>query len=413
MEEYTNHISEPKEKVLHLGTFFFLYIAQSIPMSFFSTAIQVLMRESDFSLSSIAMLQIIKLPWVLKFLWAPLVDKQCRTMTDYKRFIISSELLYAGLIFIVAWLDLSTNFLLVITLIVLSLIASATQDIATDALAVRLFEREDKSLLNSMQSMGSFGGTLVGGGVLLLILFLYGWEIVLSCLALFVLLAIIPLIFRQNKPLRARSEKVKVHWADFAYFFAQRGIWKQVLFLVLYYGGIVGTLSILRPYLVDLGYSLKEIGFMSGVVGTFTAFLASFLSGLIVKRVGIGKARILFAGLIVFCALVFAYCSRIVVTTSMIYAMIMLLWGSYGMATIVVYTSSMECVRTGREGTDFTVQTVITHLMGIVIAVLSGRIADLWGYSGLFYVEVFLATLSFVYVCWLGRKERVLSHKTH
>ncbi len=399
MKEYTNHISDSKEKVFHLSTFFFLYIAQSIPMSFFSTAIQVLMRQAEFSLSSIAMLQIIKLPWVLKFLWAPMVDKRCHSIGDYKRFIIGSELVYAGLIFIAGMLQLSDNFSLIMTLVVLSFIASATQDIATDALAVRIFERQDKSLLNSMQSMGSFGGTLLGGGALLLILHRFGWHVVLSCLALFVLVATIPLLTNRRLQFQQAEQRPQAHWADFAYFFARRSVWKQVGFLVLYYTGIIGILSILRPYLVDLGYSMDEIGFMSGVTGTATAFVASFLCGLLIRRTGCTHTRILIAVLILFTSLFFLMLSRIVPDTWHIYIAIMLLWGSYGCATVVVYTTSMEYVRDGREGTDFTVQTVITHLVGIIIAIASGKLADKWGYSTLFAFETAIATLSLLYVC--------------
>lgn len=105
-------------------------------MSFFSTAIQVLMRQADYSLSSIALLQLIKLPWILKFLWAPLIDRHCITMKDYKRCIISSEIVYALLILLVGLLDIQTDLYLIIGLVFLSLVASATQDIATDHLGV-------------------------------------------------------------------------------------------------------------------------------------------------------------------------------------------------------------------------------------------------------------------------------------
>lgn len=88
---------------------------------------------------------------------------------------------------------------------------------------------------------------------------------------------------------------------------------------------------------------------------------------------------------------------------------IALLWGSYGMATIVVYTTAMDCVRPGREGTDFTIQTVITHLSGMVMAILSGKIADHTGYHGLFFFEVSLAALSLVYILIVFRKEKEIS----
>lgn len=114
-------------------------------MSFFSTAIQVLMRQADYSLSSIALLQLIKLPWILKFLWAPLIDRHCITMKDYKRCIISSEIVYALLILLVGLLDIQTDLYLIIGLVFLSLVCfSYHQDIATDTLAVLSFDKRDK-----------------------------------------------------------------------------------------------------------------------------------------------------------------------------------------------------------------------------------------------------------------------------
>ena len=74
---------------------------------------------------------------------------------------------------------------------------------------------------------------------------------------------------------------------------------------------------------------------------------------------------------------------------------IVLLWSAYGMATIVVYTTSMDCVRKGCEGTDFTIQTVLTHLSGLLIAFL----------SGLFIFEVILASISLIYIFYFFRKE--------
>jgi hypothetical protein len=53
--------------------------------------------------------------------------------------------------------------------IILAFVSSATQDIATDAMAARSLKREDTGLLNSIQAMGSFTGSMVGGGFLLLL----------------------------------------------------------------------------------------------------------------------------------------------------------------------------------------------------------------------------------------------------
>ena len=399
-----NHISS-KGRGIGLPMFFCLYIAQSIPSSFFATALQVMMREANYSLATIGLLQLVKLPWVVKFLWSPLVDRHCLTGRDFRRCIVVSEIVYAIFIILAGHLNVTDNLYLIIFMVMLSLVASATQDIATDALAILMHTGRDKSMVNSMQSMGSFGGALIGSGVLLLVLHQFGWHAVTPFLGVFVLLMLIPLLRRKDLNIAQKDVRQRARLTDFASFFVQRGIWRQIGFLLLYYASIIGILSMMRPWLVDLGYSMKEIGVMSGIIGTSSAFCASFGAGFIVRRIGIFTARILFACFILLTTLYFLGLVMLgTPTTAMLYGGIVLMWMSYGMATIVVYTSAMECVRPGREGTDFTVQTVLTHLSGIIMAGLSGAVADHFGYYGLFLAEVIIASISLVYIILLFRK---------
>ena len=393
-------------KRFNLATFFCLYIAQTIPMSFFSTVIPVMMRQENFSLSAIGLLQLIKLPWILKFLWSPVVDRHTMHAGDFKKWIFSAEIIYALLIFAVAFLNFHTDFYAIVVLIIISFTASATQDIATDAMAVLSFSKSDKSLVNSMQSMGSFGGTLIGSGILLVLFRLIGWNSLLPCLAVFVLLALLPLYFNKQLQLQPKKSSDRAKSADLYYFFARKKIWKQIGFLFLYYSGLIGTLAMLRPFLVDLGYAMQQIGVMSGIAGTFVGFLASYSGGLIVRRIGRFRSRILFAVFILLATLYFLGLSYVTPTTTLLYIGIFLLWGSYGMATIVVYTTAMDCVRPGREGTDFTIQTVITHLGGMIMAILSGRLADHTGYHGLFLFEVSIALTSLIYILLVFRKNK-------
>lgn len=392
--------------------FFCLYIAQSIPSSFFATALQVMMREAHYSLATIGLLQLVKLPWVVKFLWSPMVDRHCLTGRDFGRFIVFSELVYAAFILLAGHINVADNIYLVLLMVTLSLVASATQDIATDALAILMHGGKDKSMVNSMQSMGSFGGALIGSGVLLLVLNHYGWHVVTPCLGVFVLLMLIPMVTqRKHLDVVKKDERQRAKLTDFASFFAQRGIWRQIGFLLLYYASIIGILSMMRPWLVDLGYSMKQIGVMSGIVGTSVAFCASFGAGFLVRRIGIYRARQLFAVFILVTTCYFMWLSLMAQpTTALLYGGIVLLWSSYGMATIVVYTSSMECVRSGREGTDFTVQTVLTHLSGIIMAALSGSVAQHMGYHGLFATEVLIALVSLVYIILFFSKKHAATH---
>ena len=384
---------------------FSLYIAQSIPMSFFSTVIPVIMRQEKYSLESIGLLQLVKLPWIFKFLWAPLIDNNATSTRRLRRMIIFSELFYAVVILSIGLFDLQTDFRLIVMLMVVAFIASATQDIATDIFAILQLKPSERSLGNSMQSAGSFVGTLFGTGVLLIAYHYFGWTNLLVLLACFVVFAVMPLLVYRKPVERDTVTSERVRLSDIYRFFAEKRRHKRVLILLFYYSGIIGVLTMLKPYLVDLGYNVKNIGIMSGIFGTSVAVACSFAGGFIVRKIGRKLSMFLFLSLSFVAALWFLMLSYTTPSLVMIYAGIGLLWGSYGLSTVAIYTTSMDVVRKGREGTDFTIQIVITHLSSLIIAVMSGKIADVTGYSGLFLIEAGVCVLTFFILIYSLPKE--------
>ncbi len=229
---------------------------------------------------------------------------------------------------------------------------------------------------------------------------------VLLCLALFVLLALVPLGLERQISFEKKDPKRRAGIGDFALFFSRKGIWRQVLFLLLFYSGLMAILPMLRPWLVDQGFDMGSIGVLSGLLGTGTAFVSSIAAGFIVRRIGIYRARKYFATLILVATLYFLMLTQVEVSTLLVSIGVMLLWAAYGSATVVVYVSSMETLREGREGTDFTVQIVITHLCGMGMAILGGVVADHTGYSGLFALAVLLALISLIYIHLVFKNEK-------
>ena len=375
---------------------FSLYIAQSIPMSFFSTVVPVIMRQENYSLASIGLLQLVKLPWILKFLWAPLVDNKAHTTKKLKRWIFISEGFYALIIFSIAFFDLQTDFKLIIFLVIIAFIASATQDIAVDIYAIFSLKPSERSLGNSMQSGGSFIGSFFGTGVLLVAYHYYGWSNVLILLSGFVLLAVIPLYFSRKKLPVDNVQKQRVTLKDIFTFFRQKGKGKHILLLIFYYSGIIGIMAMLKPYLVDLGYNVKQIAFMSGIFGTLTAAVSTMAGGFIMKKIGRRPALFIFLTVSLAAGIYFRIISGMVPSVEALYIGIGLIWCAYGLSTVGIYTISMDTVREGREGTDFTIQIVITHIGSLLVATLSGKIATEFGYTGLFTGEIIISALTFI-----------------
>ncbi|MGM0550159.1 MAG: MFS transporter [Bacteroidota bacterium] len=386
------------------GLLLSLYLAQSIPMSFFSTVVPVIMRMENYSLASIGMLQMIKIPWILKFLWAPFIDRTSPTNHHYKRWIIASEVAYAAVIIAIGFFELSTDFSTIIVLMIGAFIISATQDIASDALAVKILASNQRSYGNSMQSAGSFLGTLIGSGVLLYLYTVLGWQNLLLALAGFVMLALIPLKYIRKDRTSVIIPKKRIGLKSISGFFRQPGAGRRVLFLSLIYSGLIGMLAMMKPFMVDAGYSVTKIAFIAGIFGTAFGAIGAIVGGHLLHFWGKKTAirRIALYGS--FAALFMLFMATANMPAWLIFPAVAFVWSAYALASTAVYTISMEMVREHTEGTDYSLQIIISHLSGILVAMGSGKLADMVGYSGLFAAEAALGVFVALATPWLYRE---------
>ncbi len=383
-----------------LITLLSLYVAQSIPMSFFTTVVPVIMRQQHYSLESIGLMQLVKLPWILKFLWAPYVDRTGSSTKGYRRWIYYSEGFYAISIASIAFFRPEDHIMAALFMMVLAITASATQDIATDAWAILTLKKDERSLGNSMQSVGSFAGAFMGSGVLLVVYHYLGWSSLLLALSFFVLLALLPLaLYRPLNVKRRRPRSKSVSFRDIGGFFMQKGILPHILFLLVFHSSLTGIMTMVKPYMIDLGYNARDVGIAAGIFGTVMGAVSALGAGFIMRRIRREKAAIIFSVFNLIPVLAFLVFHRLGNQLIVIYPMIALLWAAYAMGMVLLFTTAMDNVRHCREGTDFTIQIVLVHLGSLVMAVSSGRIAEVLSYSGLFGVELFagIVTVFIVY----------------
>lgn len=397
-------LSDRNKKLLTLLS---LYMVQSIPMSFFSTVVPVIMRQQHYSLEAIGLMQLIKLPWVVKFLWAPLVDRTGSGTSGYRRWIIISECFYAACIAILAFFSLEHHFYVIIAFMVLAIAASATQDIATDAWAILTLKKEERSLGNSMQSMGSFLGAMAGSGAMLIIYHYLGWMWLLLALSFVVLLVIVPVIlYRPDAIIRKRPRSKSVSLKDIGSFFRQPAIGKQLLLLALFQTALVGIMTMLKPLMIDIGYTARDVGIISGLFGTAFGAGCALLAGIAMRRIRQADAAMLFALLNILPPLYFLFAHNAFNSQLVLYIGVALLWGIYAMDVVFLFTIAMDQVRHCREGTDFTLQIVVVHLAALIMAVASGKIAGSISYQALYIFSIILALITLVAVRIRFNKQR-------
>jgi MFS transporter, PAT family, beta-lactamase induction signal transducer AmpG len=130
-----------------------LYVSQYLPTTFFIQTVPVFMQQQKMSLGEIGFLGLLVIPSALKFLWSPLVDRyRVPGLGHYRGWIICFQSLSIATVLITAFLDVQTNITGLLICMFLVFLFSASQDIATDALAV---EQNGLNMLKSSQNSTS------------------------------------------------------------------------------------------------------------------------------------------------------------------------------------------------------------------------------------------------------------------
>lgn len=379
-----------------------LYLAQGLPFGFFSQAVPVILRDYGVSLSMIGASALLYLPWALKFLWAPWVDRYYSNSLGQRRSWILPMLgLNIVTLLIVAQLDPKENLAWLFYAIFMVNLFAATQDIATDGFAVQTLTPAERGLGNGIQVAGYRAGMIVGGGFILMLLDWLGWQQSFYLMAGFLLLAALPILFHREAPaVKQQPNETKpqqgMQRALLLSYLAQPGIWAWLGIIVLYKFGDGLSSGMVKPMLVDIGLSKTEIGAMVGTAGFVAGLVGALAGGWLTGKLGGYRALMAFLLLQVLGAAAYGLVPLGLQSPIALYSLVVGEHVISGMHTAALFTVMMAACRQQSEGHDYSVQAcVVVMASGLGIA-CSGFVADAFGYSSVHFAGALLALLAVI-----------------
>lgn len=388
-----------------LGT---LYAAQGLPFGFFSQALPVFLRKQGHSLEAVGLSSFLAAPWAFKFLWAPWVDRHGSARFGRRRgWIIPLQALSTALLFSLAVFPAQGPLLPLLVAVFFTNLFAATQDIATDALAVDVLPPERRGLANGIQVAGYRVGMILGGGAVLLVFDALGWALSFVAMGFAMLLLSVPvlLLAEPERPSAPRAE------SPFAGHFLRRKDAFAILSLLLCYKfGDAFALAMLRPMLVDRGMTLAQIGSLLGVYGFTAGLVGALLGGAWVNRLGRQRALLLFGALQAVSVAGYALLAAGHMPTGALYALTVFEHLAGGMATAALFTTMMDWCRPEHNATDYAVQASVVVIASALAAAASGYSAHALGYARHF---VFAAALAFAVLALVAHVfRRVARYRT-
>jgi PAT family beta-lactamase induction signal transducer AmpG len=389
-----------------------LYFVQGLPFGFQATALPVYLRAEHVSLEAIGLTTALALPWSLKALWAPFVDRHFSAKWGRRKsWILPMQLLLALAAAGAAWAANSMSLPALFALILLMNLFTSVMDIAVDGLAVDVLSERALGYGNIAQVVGYKLGMIAGGGLLVWTASAagLGWASLFAAISVLTLAAMVPTLLWREEALDTGADGHTAERPTFAdvlrtlrQWLEAREAWWLIAFIATYKFGESMSDTMWKPFLVDSGFAPEQIALWVGTWGGAFSLAGSFAGGILASRVNLATAvaitailRILPIGGEWWVSLGQPDASAVIAVTCAEH-----FFG--GALTTAVFALMMSRVDRRIAATHYTVIATIEVLGKSPSAWFSGYAATALGYSGVFAAATLL---SFAFLALVPRNQ--------
>ena len=275
-----------------------LGFASGLPFNLSQSTLQAWLASLDVSLKTIGWLTWVGMPYLFKFLWAPLLDRFVPPFLGRRRGWI--VLFQVGIAIVTALLGLQAPNEAIYTVAALALLLatlSASQDIVIDAYRTDTLRAPERGMGSTAVQLGWRLATLVSGAFALVLSRFIGWRDTYFLMAAIAAVTI-ALTLLAPEPERVVTPPRTLRAAviePLSEFLARPGAWALLALIVLYKVGDAAALSLSTAFLIKgVHFTAAEVGAVAKTT-TIAAILAgTTIGGLAYARLGLFRSLLVF-----------------------------------------------------------------------------------------------------------------------
>ncbi len=383
---------QPKMAIL-----LFLGFSSGLPLFLTGTGktIQAWMTTAHVSLSTIGWFSLAGLPYSLKFLWAPLLDRYVPPFLGRRRgWLIITQVALLIAIAAMAFQDPVLGLRMLAVNALLIAVFSASQDIVGDAYRTDVLSEREMGAGASVWVLGYRLAMLVAGSAALVLADRLSWPTVYLLLASLMLVGIVAAILApepvlHEAPPRTLAEAVVLPFREF---FARSGLIRGVvvlLFIILYKYSDSLAGSMTTPFLLKTGFTQQEIGVVLGGAGLIAIIGGSIVGGAIIARLGINKPMWIFAVIQALSNL--TYYGLSLAGRNQRYMVFAIVIENFGLGLVsAALTAYMMTMCNKRfSATQFALLSSLMAASRDILVSPAGKIAQSFGWPSFFMITVF------------------------
>ncbi len=361
-----------------------VYTTQSLIGMFTLQGLPAVLKSQDVSTSQIGLFYLAILPWALKFLWSPYLEKIRKkgdTLKNHGYLVLFAQVAILVILGVLAFTQalhqLSLLFLCVFVLAMFSTIA----DMSTDGLAVDQLPRSKRRIGNVMQVGGAYLGAIFGGGLFIYLTGAVDWQVALFALMGLVIIMSLPTLQLFSRTTSQPTIK-DVSTPSLKSAFSRSKVRRGLFLIMLCQIGTRGVLSMMMPFLYEKGINLENLGLLVAGGGALTGFIGVGLSGWAIKHItAIKMLTICLAVEAILYTGFFLYSANLVNIPYMLEVLFILNAVISAAKFLALYTLMMEWSYGSQAGIDYSLFQSMDMIVTIVMAVLCGWLISYLGYS--------------------------------
>lgn len=278
-----------------MAALLFLGFSSGLPLLLIGNTLKAWMTVEKVDLAAIGWFSLASLPYSLKFLWSPLVDRFTLPILGRRRgwLILTQIALIVAIAFMAFQQPKQALQLLAINAIVIAFI-SATQDIAVDAYRTDVLEKLEMGAGAAVFILGYRIALLVAGALALILADKLPWSSVYLFMAGTMIIGIFATLFApEPKEISPPASLVDAVILPFGEFFQRQGIIKAILmlaFITLYKLGDALLSNMTTPFLLQTGFTKTDIGAIQVGMGLIATIVGALAGGSILSAIGINRS---------------------------------------------------------------------------------------------------------------------------
>jgi PAT family beta-lactamase induction signal transducer AmpG len=282
-----------------------LSFSSGLPLGLIWIAIPDWMGSIGVDIKLIGLFTLVQLPWSLKFLWAPLMDryKIFRFIGRHRGWSLLAQILLFILTLGLAGVGAHPDAPWVVAAYALAIVfVSASQDIALDAYAVDVLQTHEYGTAVGARSMFYRLAMVASGGAAISLAGRTSWPFVLTIIA-FLYLVMSFITIKAPEPEEKISAPMTLKdalWLPLKGFASIPRSMEIIVFVILYKFADNLASALLNPFLIDMGYNSDQRGLAIKTVGLFCTLGGTFLGGFLTTIIGLGHSLWIFGLLQIF-----------------------------------------------------------------------------------------------------------------